>query len=224
MKILIVEDDKHLAETVKSRLKQNYIVDVAHTGKSSRQMLDKNEYDLIILDLNLPDSNGIEICKKIRKTNKNIPILALTGKAEVQDKVQALDNGFDDYLTKPFQFDELLARIRALLRRRSNTPVIDNKLIIDDLVLDTKTKTVQRQKKPLDLRQKEFQLLEYLMQNQGIVVSREKIIKHVWKTSTNLSTNTIDVHVQSLRNKIDKPFKKPLIKTIYGFGYILKSD
>lgn len=224
MKILIIEDDKQLADTIKSKLKKYYVVDIAHTGNSSIKMFGKNEYDVILLDLNLPDSNGIEICKKIRKTNKNISILALTGKTDIKDKVEALDTGFDDYLTKPFQFDELFARIRALLRRKSNTLTINNQLIIDDLILDTKTKTAKRQNKILDLRQKEFQLLEYLMQNQGVVIDREKIIKHVWKTSTDPSTNTIDVHIQSLRNKVDKPFNKPLIKTVYGFGYILKSD
>jgi two-component system, OmpR family, copper resistance phosphate regulon response regulator CusR len=224
MKILIIEDDKQMATTIRDGLKKQYVVDMANNGKKAEVLFSENEYDIILLDLNLPDIDGIELCKKIRDKNTVVPILAVTGRTSIDDKIKTLDFGADDYINKPFNFEELLARIRCLLRRRSNVPIVDGQLNIDDLSLDINSKEVKRDGKLIDLRQKEFQLLEYLIQNKGIVINRDKILQHVWKTSTDPFTNTVDVHIQSLRNKIDKPFEKPLIKTVYGFGYVLKSD
>lgn len=224
MKILMIEDDKQMAMTIKDQLKNEYLVDWANTGEKGEEMAIINDYDIVLLDLKLPDMDGSEVCRKIRKNKIQTPILILTGRVDVKEKVKNLDLGADDYLIKPFHFEELLARIRALIRRKTNTIILTNQLTVDDLVLDTNAKTVKRKGQSIDLRQKEFQLLEYLMQNQGRVLNRNQILWHVWSTNIDSLTNTVDVHIQSLRSKIDKPFENPLIKTVYGFGYVLKSD
>lgn len=223
MKILIIEDNKQLAASIRHKLKKFFEIDVAHTGDKGEYLAYANEYDLILLDLNLPDMDGTQVCNKIRESGSSVPILVLTGKTEIADKVQTLDGGVDDYLTKPFAFEELLARMRALLRRKSNHKGLGRRLIINDLFLDLASREVWRSGRALTLRPKEFQLLEYLMSNQGIVVSRSQILEHVWETDIDPITNTVDVHIKKLREKVDKPFSHPLIKTIHGTGYMVKA-
>ena len=218
MRILVIEDDKNLTEVIVSKLKTHYAVDVAENGAKGEECAYQNEYDLIVLDYNLPDTDGVTLCQNLRKHDITTPVLILTGRAAIPDKVKALDSGADDYLTKPFSFEELTARIRALLRRKTDLtaqPV----LIIDDLTLDLASSTVSRGNLKIQLRRKELQLLEFLMRNRGRTVSRQMIMEHIWDNNSDPLTNTVDVHIKYLRDRIDKPFRKKLIKTVYGLGY-----
>jgi len=219
MKVLIIEDNKQLAATIKDELQKQYSVDVAHTGDKGEYLAFANEYDIILLDLNLSDIDGTQVCKKIRKNGNKVPILALTGRSELQDKVQALDMGVDDYLTKPFEFAELFARIRSLLRRGGYLNSSSSKLEVNGVSLDTSSQEASLKGKLINLRRKEFQLLEYLMRNQGRVVNRNQILEHVWDTDVDPITNTVDVHINSLRRKTSPSF----IKTVHGIGYMIKS-
>jgi two-component system OmpR family response regulator len=219
MKVLIIEDNKRLAATIRDKLRKEYVVDVAYTGDKGEYLIYANEYDIILLDLNLPDMDGAEVCKKVRSNGCKVPILVLTGRSDLTDKVRALDIGADDYLTKPFEFAELFARMRSLLRRNENSDFTSSRLVVDGLSLDIISREVAMQGKSINLRQKEFQLLEYLMRNQGRVVTRNQIIEHVWDTDTDPITNTVDVHINSLRRKIINPF----IKTVHGIGYMVKA-
>jgi DNA-binding response OmpR family regulator len=222
MKILLIEDDQDLAQTLKSALVPSYVIDVAHSGQCGEEQASVNDYDVIILDLVLPDTDGVNVCSSLRKAHVTTPILILTGKLGVEDLVCALDAGADDYLTKPFKMVELLARLRALVRRgqeRPDQPI----LVVEDLVLDVTTKTVVRSGKTIALRRKEFLLLEYLMRYPGKVLTRSMILDHVWESESDPITNTIDVHINCLRDKVDKPFVKPLIKTVHGLGYKIES-
>lgn len=221
MKVLLIEDDKQTAKTIKEGLKDYYAVDVVYTGEDGDFQAQVNDYDTIIIDLVLPDIDGVTVCKRIREAGIKTPILVLTGKAQVRDKVTALDAGADDYLTKPFSFAELLARVRALIRRNPDTLSL-NKLFVGDLNLDVSSNTARRRGRKISLRRKEFSLLEFLMRNSGRVVTRSMILEHVWETETDPVTNTIDVHIKSLRDKVDRPFKKSLIKTVHGLGYKLE--
>lgn len=218
MKILLIEDDKQMASSLKEAIKGYYLVDIAYTGEEGEYLVQVNEYDLVILDLMLPDMNGVEICRKIREEGVKTPVLVLTGKLQTRDKVEALDLGADDYLTKPFNFAELLARIRALLRRSPET-FFSNKLSVSGLTLDVVANKVDYQGEEICLRRKCFRLLEYLMRNQGRVMTRPMILEHVWESSVDPITNTVDVHIKVLRDKVDKPFGSSLIKTVYGLGY-----
>jgi len=218
MKILLIEDNKRMAATVKEVLKDYYAVDIAYTGGDGEYQAQINDYDLIILDLVLPDIDGVAVCKKIRESEIKTPVLILTGKPQIEDKVRALDSGADDYLVKPFNLGELLARVRALLRR-SPDALVSNELSVGGLTLDVAANTVRYKGKKISLRRKCFQLLEYLMRNQGMVVTRSMILDHVWESSIDPVTNTVDVHVKSLRDKISKYYKRPLIKTVHGLGY-----
>lgn len=222
MRILIVEDHKDIAESIKEELRPTYAVDICTTGRDGSYQARTNEYDLIILDITLPDISGIDVCHQIRADGITTPILMLTGEAEVESKVIALDTGADDYLTKPFNFDELSARIRALMRRAQDA-MTSNKITVDDLILDTAQRTVTRGHKIIKLRRKEFDLLEYMMRNAGKVLTRSMILEHVWDNNVDFFTNAIDVHVKYLRDQIDRPFKKKLIKTVHGLGYTLQS-
>jgi DNA-binding response OmpR family regulator len=223
MKLLLIEDNKQMAATIENKLKKQYVLDVAHTGDKGEYLSYVNEYDLILLDLNLPDIDGTEVCTRIRANGNTVPILAITGRTKLGDKVQTLDGGVDDYLTKPFQFEELKARIRALLRRKTQPLIITNKLTVANLTLDISSKSAHRAEMEINLRPKEFQLLEYLMRNQGMVVTRNQILEHAWETDTDPFTNTVDVHIRKLRDKIDKPFGTNLVKTVHGFGYMIKA-
>jgi len=214
MKILVIEDDKQTAETIRDVMKDYYAVDVAGNGEDGEYKASINDYDAIVLDIVLPDLSGIEVCKKIRENGIKTPILMLTGRLETKDKVTSLDAGADDYLTKPFKFAELLARLRALMRRNPDT-LPSNILQVDNLTLDTTTNKVKINSDEIELRRKEFGLLEYLMRNRGRVVTRSMVLEHVWDSDTDPATNTVDVHINSLRGKIGKP----LIKTVHGLGY-----
>ena len=222
MRILVVEDEHLIANSIKKGLEQErFAVDVTYNGSDGFDLASTEDYDLIILDLMLPEMDGITICQELRKDNIHTPILMLTAKGQLQDKVGGLDSGADDYLTKPFAFEELLARVRALTRRPKTT--INNVLKVTDLQLDTKLFTVKRKNKVIQLSNKEFSLLEYLMRNAGQVLTKDQIISHVWDYDADILPNTVEVYIKILRNKIDAPFKgkKPLIQTVRGFGYIL---
>jgi heavy metal response regulator len=223
MRILLVEDEKKVASFIKKGLEDEYYtVDVAYDGKEGSKLALSEEYDLIILDLMLPYKDGITILKEIRDAKISVPILILTAKGSIQDKVTGLDSGADDYLSKPFSFDELLARIRALLRRYSSEK--SNILKANDLVMDINSRKVFRKDKEIQLTSKEFSILEYLLKNKNRIVTRAKLIEHVYEYNFDPETNLIDVYINRLRNKIDKNFDKPLIHTIRGSGYILKDD
>jgi DNA-binding response OmpR family regulator len=222
MRILIVEDDHKIANAIKKGLEQeSYAVDVSYDGKDGLGSATTIEYDLIILDRMLPEVDGINICRAIRDKDINTPVLILTAKDKIKDRVDGLNAGADDYLVKPFAFEELLARVRALLRRplQVNATVLK----IADLTLDPARFEVKRSGKQIQLSSKEFALLEYLMRNPGRILTKDNIISHVWDYDADILPNTVEVYVGYLRNKIDKPFKgeSALIETIRGFGYKL---
>jgi two-component system, OmpR family, response regulator len=220
MRILVVEDEHRIAQTIKKGLEQErYAVDLAYTGPDGYDLASTESYDTIILDLMLPGMDGLTICKQLRKLNIHTPILILTAKGQIHDKVEGLDSGADDYLTKPFSFEELLARIRALARRPENFK--ENKLSVGDLTLDPKSYVVTRASQLISLSNKEFALLEYLMRNANTILSKDEIIGHVWDYESDILPNTVEVNMRNLRNKIDNPFKnkKPLLHTVRGFGY-----
>ena len=220
MRILVVEDEHRIANSIKKGLEQErYAVDVAYTGSDGFDLASTEDYDGIILDVLLPEMNGIEICKELRKNKIHVPILMLTAKGQTQDKVEGLDAGADDYMTKPFSFDELLARVRALTRRQGI--ILNTILSVEDLSLDNKQYLVKRGSQVIKLSGKEFSLLEYLITHKNTIVTKNQIISHVWDYDADILPNTIEVYIKNLRNKIDKPFisKKSLIHTIRGFGY-----
>lgn len=222
MRILLVEDEKKIASFIQRGLREeNYAIDVVYDGERAIFSAEVNPYDLIILDVMLPEKDGFSVCRVLREKNINVPILMLTAKDTVKDKVYGLDAGADDYLTKPFAFEELLARVRALLRRKTEKK--KTTLKVDDLELDQLTRRVKRGGKEIVLTSKEYILLEYLMLNVNQVVTRTMISEHVWNESFDSFTNVIDVYVNYLRNKIDKGCKHKLIHTIRGTGYILKA-
>lgn len=222
MRVLIIEDDHEMAQTIKEELKQFFLVDVVHTGEEGEYQASVNEYDAIIMDYMLPGINGMEVIQKIRSTNNNTPILMLTGNSTLDVKVDSLNEGADDYLVKPFHFSELLARVRAIMRRQNMSSKM-NILVVGDLVLDVNSKIVTRNGVPITLRRKELYLLEYLMRNAGQVITREMILNHVWDTEFDSLTNLIDVHIKYLRDRIDRNFDKKLIKTIHGIGYKIEA-
>ena len=219
MRILIIEDEHKIANSIKKGLEQELLaVDVTYTGIDGYDLASSEEYDLIILDRLLPGMDGVEICKKLREKQIHTPILLLTAKGQIHDKVEGLNAGADDYLTKPFAFEELLARVKALMRRPQTA--IHTQLTLGNLTLDTVSYSVTRAGKSIELSNKEFILLEYLLRHQNKVVSKEQIINHVWDYDANILPNTVEAYIKLLRNKIDKPFKdKPLIHTLRGFGY-----
>jgi len=221
MRILVVEDERKVAEFIRRGLREEgYSVDVAYDGEEGHFLATSGEYDLIILDLMIPKIDGISLCKKLREAKITAPVIMLTAKDTIKDKVLGLNSGADDYLTKPFAFQELLARIRAILRK--NNLQITTMLQVGDLTLDLLTHKVMRENKEIVLTAKEFALLEYLMRNAGNVVTRTMISEHVWDINFDTFTNVIDVYINYLRNKIDLGFKKKLIHTFRGRGYILK--
>lgn len=224
MKILLIEDEPKVASFIKKGLEeQTYEVDQAYDGQFGVKLALQNEYDLIILDIILPHISGLEVCREIRKHNSSVSILMLTALGSTDDKIIGLDAGADDYLTKPFEFKELLARIRALSRRGTEN-VSGEKLMIADLEMDVAKKTVHRASKPINLTAREFSLLYYLLRNQGRVVSRVDITEQVWETSFDTGSNVIDVYINFLRKKIDKDHPVKLIHTLVGMGYVLKEQ
>ncbi|MDO8610880.1 MAG: response regulator transcription factor [bacterium] len=220
MRILIIEDEHKIANSIKKGLEQeSYAVDVRYEGNEGYDLASTEDYNLIILDRMLPNMDGVSICEKLRKEHIHTPILMLTAKGQIEDRVKGLNSGADDYLVKPFAFEELLARIKALSRRPKNT--LNAILKIADLTLNTITFEVKRSEKSIHLSSKEFALLEYLMEHENIILTKDQIIGHVWNYDSDVLPNTIEVYIGYLRNKIDKPFynQKPLIQTIRGFGY-----
>jgi two-component system, OmpR family, copper resistance phosphate regulon response regulator CusR len=223
MKILLIEDEPKVAGFIKKGLEeQNHKVYTAYDGLEGKTLAMSEDFELVILDLNLPKLNGIEVCRAIRLKNKSIPVLMLTALGTLKNKVDGLDSGADDYLVKPFEFGELLARVRALSRRNNN--IKTEVYSIADLELDTGAKMVRRNGLRIDLTAKEFDLLEYLLKNKGKVVSRMDIAENVWDVSFDTGTNIIDVYINYLRKKIDKDFHVKLIYTLVGKGYVLKSE
>jgi len=221
MRILLVEDEKNVAAFIKKGLEEEaYTVDVAEDGPEGLLMATEANFDLIILDVMLPGMNGIELCKTLRAKGINKPILMLTAVDSVERKVEGLESGADDYLVKPFAFSELIARIKALLRR---TPDIVSELSLDDLRIDLLARRVYRGKREIILTHKEFSLLEYLLRNKDRILSRTQIIENVWGYDFTPGTNIVDVHIKSLREKVDAGFKRKLIHTVRGTGYIMKA-
>jgi heavy metal response regulator len=223
MHILVVEDERKVASFIKRGLEAaNYSVDVEHDGAVGLSRLLKGGYDLVILDIMLPELDGLSLMKEMRKRGVNVPVLLLTARVTVADKVMGLDLGADDYLTKPFAFEELLARVRALLRRgAAATPAV---LAAADLRLDPATREVTRGNKRIDLTPKEYALLEFLLRRREQVLSRAVIAQHVWGVNYDTFTNVIDVYVNYLRKKIDTGFEPKLIHTVRGAGYVLKEE
>ncbi len=222
MRVLIVEDEQKIALAVKKGLEQeSFAVDAAFDGDSGYDLASIEEYDVIILDLMLPGLQGTEICRRLRDSGDQTPILMLTARAQVDDKVAGLNSGADDYLVKPFAFAELVARVKALSRRPKAS--VGSTLVAGDLELDTITFSVHRGNAEIKLSRKEFALLEYLMRNSGRVLSKEQLMNHVWDYEADILPNTVEVYIGYLRSKIDKPFSKrpPLIHTVRGFGYRL---
>ena len=222
--ILIVEDEKKIADTLKFGLGENgYLAEVAYDGKLGLRMFNNHPFQLVIADVNLPGMNGYELCKAIRAENENIPIIMLTAMTALTDKVDGYNAGADDYLTKPFEFKELLMKIRVLLKRTHAQPVpVGTLLKAADLEMNLDSKEVIRQGKTISLTAKEFQLLEYLLRNKNRVLSRADIAINVWDVDFDTNTNVIDVYINYVRNKIDKGFEQKLIQTQIGMGYVLK--
>lgn len=222
MKILLVEDERKTIQFLKKGLEENgYEVDSAEDGNSGKNLAFRNSYNLIITDIIMPELTGRELCQELRKAKIDTPILMLTALSETDDVVEGLDSGADDYLAKPFEFKELLARIRSLTKRQ---PILQNEsqLRFADLVMNVNAKTVIRAGKKIDLTSKEFSLLEYFMRNPGRVIPRAELSKHVWNVDFDTGTNMVEVYVNYLRKKIDKDFDHKLIHTQFGMGYILK--
>jgi two-component system, OmpR family, response regulator len=224
MKVLVIEDDHRIADSIKKGLEQEHITtDTAYDGAEGFDLASTEEYDVLVMDVMLPEMNGFDICQKLRQKNIATPILMLTAKTQTADKVDGLNYGADDYLSKPFDFAELLARIKALSRRPKNflSPVLK----VGDLQLNTSTYKVNRAGKIIKLPQKEFAILEYLMRHQGQVLSKEKIIENMWSFNEDILPNTVEVYIKNLRNKIEKPFpsKPKLIYTVRGFGYKIEA-
>jgi two-component system copper resistance phosphate regulon response regulator CusR len=221
--ILIVEDEKKIADSLKQGLTENsFQAEVAYDGVMGWKLFRNQPFDLVILDINLPGMNGYELCKAIRSANAAIPVVMLTAMSAVDDKIEGFDAGADDYIIKPFDFRELLVRIRALLKRIHSTVATGTLLKAGDLVMNLDSKEVTRNEQVISLTAKEFQLLEYLLRNKNRVVSRADIALQVWDIDFDTRTNVIDVYVNYLRKKIDKGFDELLIHTQVGMGYILK--
>jgi heavy metal response regulator len=223
MKVLLIEDEKKVAHFIRQGLEEeHYSVDAAYDGEEGERMAMESAYDLLIVDVMLPKKNGFQITRALRAAKKATPILMLTAKAATEDKVEGLDSGADDYLTKPFAFAELLARVRSLLRRGSTEK--STTLVVGDLELNTVTHKAVRNGQPIDLTMKEYALLEFLMRNKDRVLSRTIITEHIWDYSFDTGTNLIDVYVSHLRNKIDEGAPKKLIHTVRGVGYVMRDE
>lgn len=216
MKVLVVEDQKKIADSIKKGLEINKITtDIAYEGQAGYDLAASGDYDVIVLDIMLPNLNGIDLCKKLREEKNLVPVLMLTAKGTLEDKVSGLNCGADDYLIKPFEFEELIARIKALSRRPNNlsSPI----LIKNNLKMDTNTQKVYLKENPVNLSKKEYLLLEYLLNNKGLIVSKAQIISKVWEYDTDILPNTVEAHIKKLRMKVGSN----IIRTIRGFGYTI---
>ena len=223
MRILVIEDEKKLADVLKQGMEEKgYAVDVAHDGSTALELVLRTEYDCAVLDLMLPGRDGVEVCREMRRRGRQTPILVLTARSATDDKVRLLDLGADDYLTKPFAFEELLARLRALLRRGPVEP--RPVLRVADLELDLAARKVRRAGREIVLTSREFAVLEYLMRQAGNVVTRSMIADHVWNLSYSGGSNVVEVYINYLRRKLDQNFEPKLIHTLRGAGYSLRED
>jgi len=224
MRILVIEDEKKVADFIRKGLEeQAYVVDIAKDGVDGEFLAGHNEYDAIILDILMPKQDGWKTCRNIRENGIKTPILMLTSLSDTEDKVKGLNIGADDFITKPFEFDEFLARVRALIRRSSGNDSAAF-LRFEDLTMDLLEHKVTRNKTDITLTQKEFALLEYLLRNKKKVVTRTQIAEHVWGIDFDTGSNVVDSYIKLLRKKIDKGFDKPLIQTIVGVGYVIRED
>ncbi|HEX2845154.1 MAG TPA: response regulator transcription factor [Chitinophagaceae bacterium] len=226
LSILLVEDEVRIADTLRIGLSENgYEVEVAYDGQIGWRLFQSKKFNLLIVDINLPGITGYELTKMVRAQNEDIPIIMLTALSSLDDKIEGYDAGADDYIIKPFEFKELLMKIRVLMRRTADLQApVGNILRADDLLMNLDTKEVKREDVSIHLTAKEFQLLEYLLRNKNRVVSRADIAVNVWDIDFDTNTNIIDVYINYVRNKIDKPFQKKLIQTQVGMGYILKEN
>ena len=225
MRILVIEDEHKIANAIKKGLhRESYAVDIVHDGSGGYDLASSEQFDVIILDIMLPGMDGIEICKKLREQQIHTPILMLTSKSQIQDKVIGFNSGADDYLTKPFAFAELLVRVKALTRRPQSS--IGNVLFVGDLIIDTNNYEVKRADQKIRLSNKEYSLLEYLVRHKNKVITKEQIINHVWSYDADVLPNSVEVYIKHLRTKIDEPFPdKHLIHTVKGFsGYKISEE
>lgn len=223
MKILLVEDEERLASFIRKGMSaEGYEVEIAYDGRTGLSLFRRNTYDIILLDVNLPQINGFELCRLIRADNADVPVLMLTALDSLADKSDGFNAGADDYLAKPFEFQELLLRVRALTRRNGSRP--KQVLLLADLELNLDSKTVARAGQRIDLTTREYALLEYLMLNKGKIISRVDISERVWSLNFDTTTNVIDVYISYLRKKIDKNFSPKLLHTIVGMGYVLRES
>ncbi|RPI35501.1 MAG: DNA-binding response regulator [Nitrospiraceae bacterium] len=223
MKILIIEDEKRLASVLKKGLEENaFSVDMSHDGEEGLYMAETFPYDAILLDIMLPVMDGFTILSKLRAKGIGMPVLMLTARGEVEDRIKGLNTGADDYIAKPFEFSELLARLKSVIRRSKGKP--QPLLVIGDLTIDTNSRSVKRAGREIRLSATEYNFLEYFALNSNRVISRSEIIEHIYDTEHDYNSNLIDVNISNLRNKLDKGFDRQLISTIRGAGYMLKSD
>ena len=223
MRLLVVEDEIHLLNIIKKRLvKEHYSVDACADGAEAMEYIRMAPYDGIILDIMLPGKDGISILKEMRKEGNYTPVLLLTARDSIEDRVKGLDTGADDYLVKPFAFEELLARIRVMLRKHAEVRPQEEIFTVGDLKVNCKSHEVERAGKIIELSSKEFALLQYMVRNKGKVLSRDQIEQHIWDYDYMGSSNMVDVYIRYLRKKIDEPFEKKLIQTVRGAGYVLK--
>ena len=223
MKILIIEDEKKLARLLKQGLEENgFTVDLAHDGADGQYQVENYAYDAVLLDLMLPEVDGLTILASLRNQGSDVPVLIITARGEVEDRIKGLNLGADDYLAKPFDLDELIARLRALIRRSRGKP--SPLLTVDDLAIDTNARTVSRAGVDISLSAREYAILVYLALHAGRVVSRTELIEHIYATDYEWDSNVIDVYISYLRTKIDKGYPAPLIQTVRGVGYLLKGE
>ena len=221
MRVLVVEDEKDLNRVITRKLKaEGYSVDSCFDGAEALDYMEMTPYDVIVMDIMMPEKNGYQVLKEMREKGNRSPVLFLTARDALEDRVKGLDLGADDYLVKPFHFEELMARIRVMLRRNQGS--VSNRLALADLTLDCDTHEVRRGEKRIELSAKEFSILEYMLRNKGIVLSREKLETHIWNYEYQGASNMIDVYIRYLRLKIDKEFEPKLIHTVRGVGYVLR--
>ncbi len=223
-RILLVEDEPKLGNSIRTELtERGYELEWAYDGRTAESLFRAGRFDLVLLDINLPHINGLELCRRFRQANAGIPIIMLTALGELDDKMEAFDSGADDFLVKPFHLNELLARVKVFLKRSQIDPYLDDQLTVADLEIDFSHKTARRASQTITLSAKEFALLALLARSRGRVVSKQEIAEKVWDLDLGANTNTIEVYINFLRNKIDKPFPQKLIHTKPGFGYFLKA-
>ncbi len=221
-KLLLVDDDSSIARALALALRNTYAVDLVSTAKQALRQSENLDYDIIVLDLNLPDLSGLMVCQQLRLRGNTAPILILSGETQVLTKINLLDAGANDYLTKPFSLGELKARLRAVSRDKQQLPPTARQIVLDGLCLDRQTHSLIREGKTIRLRRKEFALLECLMEHAGNVVGRGTLTRYAWSDGEDPWTNTVDVHIKYLRDKVDRPFEQQLIETVHGLGYRLK--